>query len=242
MRRRIAILVFAGLVVGTRSHGLADDQADARSLVARAIRAAGGEEKLAGYQGQTWKEKATYFGAGAGEQYEATYTAAWPDKLRVEIGDFTLVVNGDKGWVKIKGDTRDMTREELDEHREGVYTVWVTSLVPLADKEFQLSILGERKVGNRPAGGVKVSRKGHFDVSLYFDKETGLLALSETRYKEARTGKEVHQETTFSGYKDVSGIKSPTKISIKRDGKPVVEATIELKHIEKPGERVFAKP
>jgi hypothetical protein len=135
-----------------------------------------------------------------------------------------------------------MTQEELEEHREGAYWVWVMSLVPLGNKEFKLSMLGERKVGDRPAEGVKVSRKGHFDLSMYFDKETGLLAMTESRYKEARSGKEVKQETFFSGYKDVSGIKSPTKVSIKRDGKLFVESSIEVKHLEKLDERVFAKP
>jgi hypothetical protein len=135
-----------------------------------------------------------------------------------------------------------MTREELEEHREGIYSVWVMSLVPLKDREFRLSPLGARTVAGRPADGVKVSRKGHADVSLYFDRETGLLVLSETRYKEARSGKEVHQETRFSGYTDVSGVKSPTTVSIQRDHKRVVEATIEVRHLYRLGEGVFAKP
>src|SRR5262249_3453195 len=141
------------------------------------------------------QEKATYLGMNAGEQYEATYAVEWPDKIKVEIGEFIMVLNGDKGWVKIKGTTRDMTMQELEEHREGTYSVWVMSLLPLKDKAFGLAVLGERKVGDRPAAGVKVTRKGHFDVNLYFDQETGLLAKSDTRFKEARSGKEVDQET-----------------------------------------------
>jgi hypothetical protein len=242
MRTSVIVLLFAILVVGARSGARADDPGDARDIVAKAIRAVGGEEQLARYKARTWKEKATYHGTDGDEQYEASYTALWPDKLKVEIGDFTLVVNGDKGWVKIKGDTREMTRAELEEHREGTYSIWIMSLVPLGNKELHLSTLGERKVIDRPADGVKVSRKGHFDVSMFFDKETSLLAMSETRFKEARSGKEVQQETIFSGYKEESGIKSPTHVSIKRDGKQVVEATIELKHLERLGEGAFAKP
>jgi hypothetical protein len=244
MRKSVAVLLVAGLVFGA-GVSRADDYADARAIIAKAIRTVGGEEKLARYQAQTWKERATYFGTGAGERYEATYAALWPDKLRVEIQkEFAMVLNGDKGWVTADGKTRDMSKEELEEHREGTYCVWVMSLVPLRDKAFKLAVLGERKVGDRPAAGVRVSHEGHFDVDLYFDKETGLLVRSDTRFKEARTGKEINQENTFSGYKDeeVSGVKSPTKVSIKRDGKRFVEADIELKHIEKLGDGVFAKP
>jgi hypothetical protein len=243
MRTSVAVLLVAGLVLGTRSVNRADDQADARALIARAIQARGGEKRLAQYKAQAWKEKATYYGMEDREQYEATYTAGWPDKLKVTIGDFTLVVNGDTGWVNIKGKTREMTREELEEHKEGTYSVWVMSLLPLRDNAFKLALLGERKVGDRPAAGVKVSRKGHFDVNLYFDKATGLLTQSETRYKEARSGKKVNQEMTFSDYKDVSGIKTPTRVSIKRDGKRVVEAALsDLKYLDKLADSVFAKP
>ena len=242
MRKGVVILLFASLVVGGRSHSVAGGQEDARGIVARAIRAAGGELTLARYGARTWKEKATYHGAGVDEQYEASYSAQWPDKFKVEIGDFTMVVNGDKGWVKSQGETREMTRGEMEEHTEGIYSAWVLSLAPLGNKEFQLSVLGEATVGGRPTDGVKVSRQGHFDVKIYFDRETGLLAMSGTRFTDARSGKVVSQETILGGYKEVSGIRSPTKVSIKRDGKLVVEAGVELSYVERLDGRVFAKP
>jgi hypothetical protein len=245
MRKSVAILLVAGVLVSARNISRADDQTGARAIVAKAIRMVGGEEKLARYQAQTWRERATYFGMGAPEHSEATYAAQWPDKLKVEIaGEFTMVVNGDKGWVRTAGKTRDMSKEELEEHIEGTYSVWVMSLLPLKDDAFKLMALGEQKVGDRPADVVRVSRQGHSDVNLYFDKETGLLVRIDTRYKEARTSNKIDQETTFSGYKDQdgSGIKSPTKASIRRNGKQVVETDIELKHIEKLDDLLFAKP
>jgi hypothetical protein len=242
MRRNLAVLLLTGLVVGVRGESRADDDAAARAIVARAVHATGGEAKLAQYKARTWKEIATYHGPGAAEHYEATYTAAWPDKIKVEIGDFTLVMNGEKGWVRVNGATREMTREELDEHRQGIYCLWVMSLASLGNTEFKLSVVGDRTVARRPAAGVKVSRKGRPDVSLYFDKETGLLAMSEYRFKEARSGKEVNQGTILSGYRDVSGIRSPTKVFIDRDGKRAVEADVQLRHVEELNESVFGKP
>lgn len=218
------------------------NQNDARKIIAKAIRAAGGEVTLARYGARTWKEKAVYHGADADEKYEAFYSAEWPDKFKVKIGEFTMVMHGDKGWVKTQSDTREMTQEEMEEHSEGIYSVWVMSLVSLRNNEFNLSVPGEVKLDGRLTDGVKVSRNGHFDVNMYFDKETGLLAMSETHFKEARSGKEVIQESIFSGYKDVSGIKSPTKISIRRDNRLVVEASIEMTHFERLDEHVFAKP
>lgn len=244
MRSSMASLFVAGLVLGAPGVTRGDDRTDAEAIVAKAIRAAGGEEKLARYHAETWKERATYFGTNTTERYEATYTAQWPDKLRVDIRDFTMVLTRDNGWIRTKGKTRDMTEPELTEHREGTYDLWVMSLLPLRDRAFQLAMLGETNVSDRPALGVRVHRAGHFDVDLYFDKDTGLLVRTDTRFKEARTGKEIHQEWISSGYRDEdrSGIKTPTKACIKRDGKRFVESDLETKHVEQLDEPAFAKP
>ncbi len=86
------------------------------------------------------------------------------------------------------------------------------------------------------------SRRRHYDVILYFDRETDLLAMSETRYKDARSGKEVTQDTVFTGYQDVSGLQTPARVSIRRDGRLAVEANVDTRFVEKLNARVFAKP
>ena len=241
-RKSAAVLLLVGLMVAAPCGTRAGDQEDPRSIVASAVRAAGGRSALARYPARVWKEKAVYHGTDGDERYEASYVAAWPDKIRVVIGDFTLAVNGDKGWVRTRDATRDMTREELEEHAEGAYSVWVLSLLPLESDEFSLSPLRDASFAGAPTTGINVSHRGHFDIQLYFDRKTSLLAMSRTRYKEARSGKEVAQETFFSGYESESGIKTPTTISIRRDGKLAVEASVETRYLTERDERVFAKP
>ena len=51
----------------------------------------------------------------------------------------------------------------------------------LRDADFQLSPAGEVKVNDRPALGLRVSRKGWPDVNVYFDKESGLVVKAATR-------------------------------------------------------------
>jgi hypothetical protein len=245
MRKSRALVLLAIFIIAGQWAGLADDSTDPRAIVQKAIQSMGGEEKLARFQAQTWKEKATYFGASPPERYEATYVARWPDKLRVDIqGDFTLAIDGLTGWQTTREKTRALSKEEWEEHKEGTYCLWVMSLLPLQNPAFRLKVLGEREVSNRAALAVRVSNMGHFDMTLYFDKGTGLLTRSETRFREAKTGKEIDQEMTFSSYKDEegSGIKNPTHTSIKRNGKRVVEADLELKHLQILDDHIFAKP
>jgi outer membrane lipoprotein-sorting protein len=243
MRKSVAILLTLCLLLGAIRTIRADDQ-DARGIIAKAMQATGGEEKLAKLKAMSWTEKGTFYGMGAGVPYTGSYSAERPDKFKMEIqGVFTIVVNGDKGWMGANGSTQEMTKEQLDEQKQGLYAGSVASLVPLKDKAYKLSLLGESKVGDRSAAGVKVSRKDHYDVNLYFDKETNLLVKTVSRLKDSMSGQEVEQEATYSDFKEVEGVKVPTKVSIKRDGKQFVEAeNSDMKLAEKLDDSVFAKP
>jgi hypothetical protein len=103
--------------------------------------------------------------------------------------------------------------------------------------------LGESKVGDHPVVGIKVARKGHIDVQLFFDKENGLLLKRQYRYHDVRAGKEAEMVITGENFKDFGGLKVPTKIEMKRDGKKYVEAEMsDIKPLRSLDASVFAKP
>jgi len=116
-------------------------------------------------------------------------------------------------------------------------------LTPLqTDKEFQLELIGEIKVGDKPALGVKVVSKGHKDARLYFDKETGLLVRADYQTVNAQK-KEVTQEETFSDFKESGGFKRPMKVVALQDGKKLMEAEItDVKYPESIPASEFGKP
>jgi hypothetical protein len=240
------LLVWAGLLCGIIvTSARAEEKNEAAAIIDKAIKATGGADKLAKAKAVTWKEKGTYYGQGNGLAYTGNYASQGADQWRMEIVDvFTMVVNGDKGWTKTANGTEDMTKEQLAETKEGAYSGWITSLVPLKEKEFKLSLLGEIKVDDKPAVGVRVSSKGHRDVNLYFDKDRGLLVKSSMQVKsQENEGKEMSQEVFYTDYKELDGIKVPHKVVVKRDGKDyVVAETIEMKRSEKLDASVFAKP
>ena len=56
-------------------------------------------------------------------------------------------------------------------------------------------------------------------------------------------GKEVVQETVFSDYKEINGVKMPMKEVIKRDGKNFVDGeTFDVRLVEKLDDKIFGKP
>jgi hypothetical protein len=106
-----------------------------------------------------------------------------------------------------------------------------------------VSALPEAKVGDRPAVGVLVQAKGHRDVKLYFDKESGLLVKREQSVLDPMSGKQVVQEVTFADYKEKDGVKVAHTLAMSRAGQKLIEAKVtEFEFLDKPDPKLFTKP
>src|SRR5262249_8293462 len=150
-----------------------------------------------------------------------------------------LVINKDKAWAKFGGMTKDAPADDLPTVRAVMYAVRMPSLlVPAKEKGFTLSPLGEVKIGDNPALGVKVAHKEHTELSLFLDKKTGLPVKSEIRVKQG--GQEVTFEIFYSEYKEFAGVKHPTKITFKTGDKKMAEVEFtEIKAEEKLEDNLF---
>jgi hypothetical protein len=226
----------------------ADDEAKLRAVLDKAIKAHGGADNLKKLQAEVAKTKGTFYGMGEGIEYTEKLSIQQPNRMRIDIeaGNFTFiqVFDKDKGWRKINDNTEELSKEEVAEVREQMYAGEVANLVVLQDKSYKLSSGGEIKVGDRAAVGVRVEHKGHRPVSLYFDKDNGLLLKTETTGKDTRNdNKEFTSEELFSDYKKVGGLMVAHKVRINRDGKKYVEFEVtECKLSEKLDHSAFAKP
>src|SRR5438067_511056 len=166
----------------------ADDADAAKDIINKAIKAAGSEEKLSKLKAATIKFKGTLHEEDMNIPLTGEMITQGADQSRAviqaDIGGQAVtiieVLNRNKGWKKEES-TKEMTADELKEARDGVHESWVATLVPLKDKAYTLTALGEIKVDDRPAVGVRVSAKDRRDVNLYFDKDTNLLVKSEMR-------------------------------------------------------------
>jgi hypothetical protein len=224
---------------------------DPKELIAKAIKAMGGEEKLAKYKAAVSKGKGTFYVMGMGINFTGEFTAQLPKQTRMSIefdvagmkGTLIQVFNGDKGWTRTMDVTMELAGDQLAEAKDDQHSDWVASLLPLKDSAYKLAPLGESKVADRPAYGVKVSHAGNKDISLFFDKETGLLVKVQHRVKDQQSGQEMDQEAFLSKYEDVNGIMHAKKIKVVRDGKDHVELEFtDIQDKEKLDDSVFNKP
>ena len=113
----------------------------------------------------------------------------------------------------------------------------------LKDKAYTLSALKEVKVNGKAAVGVKVAAKGHKDIELYFDKDSGLQVKTVRVSLDPQTMKDVSYEVIYSDIKEFNGVKHATKALVNQDGKKYMEMEItEFKALDKVDEKEFAKP
>jgi hypothetical protein len=240
------------LVVGIAGWAPAGEAADARAIIDKAIKAMGGEEKLAQSGGLTGTAKGTFSGLGLTVNCSVEGASQLPRQKRMQLKfqyllmniTYIQVLDGDRGWLQVRGNTEEMDKEQLAAAKEDAYADWVSSILPLArDRSFTLTTLQEININDRPAVGVKVSSKGHIDVELYFDKESGLLVKSKTTGQDLRSKKAFEQESFFSGYKKVDGVQKATKRLVKRDGKEFMNIEFtEVKLHDKLPDKEFARP
>jgi hypothetical protein len=230
----------------------ADPQQDAVAIVDKAIKAIGGEDKLSKAKAVSWKAKGTFTFMGNDSPVTTQTVVQNLDHFRQEFeGEFNgnkvkavTVLNGDKGSRSFADNHQDLDKDALVNEKRMLYlTVIPITIFPLKDKAFKTEAIEETKVADKPAAGIKVTAPDGKDFKLYFDKESGLPVRLVAKVI-GFMGEEYTQETTFSDYKEMEGIKKATKVQTKRDGEKFIDMEVtEFKVLDKDVDpKTFTEP
>ncbi len=251
---RTRIVAFAGLLFLAWSGSLRAQDDECRALVLQAMKAHGGKEALKKFAGAQAKYKGTVEVNGMSLNVEGEITVQNGERMKnvikLDINNMKIEVqqgfDGKVLWLNVAGNTQEIKDKELiQEMKESMYSEQVANLADLDMKEYKLAALGEMKIKDKDAVGLRVSKEGKRDVNLWFDKKSHLLLKSEFRGKDpfGQMAGEVNQEKYFTEYKDVNGIQVPRRLEVQNDGKrlvdlEIVEATVH----ERLDDSYFARP
>jgi hypothetical protein len=251
MSRFLGAVCLTFLVCALGSPARAEGDKDANAIIDKAVKALGGEEKLKAVKAATWNTKGTITFGGADNAITTKVTVEGLDHFRQEFeGEFmgnklmgVTVLNGDKGWRDINGNKMALEGDDLANTKRMAYLqAAVLTILPLKGKGFKVKAGGEEKVNDKPALVLKVTGPDGKDFTLYFDKESGLPVRQVAKVL-GFDGNEFTQETTFSNFKEVGGIKRPGKVVSKRDGEKFVDSEVtEFKVLDKVDAKTFAEP
>ena len=250
MSRLLTASLSAVVVVAFAPSARAAD--DPKEIVAKAIKVHGGEEYIAKHKAGQLKAKGKINIPGAGE-LEFTQETAFmiPDKFREQLElkvmgqniTVNTLINGDKISLELNGKEIEGADKVKESMKDIGHVMQVARLAPLKDKAYELTLIGDDKVEGKKVVGIRVTKKDAKDVSLYFDKETGLLTKVEHRSVAPGTEMEVTEERIILEYaKNKDGVPYAKKLLIKHDGKQFLEAeVIEAKTLEKLDDSEFKK-
>jgi hypothetical protein len=242
-------LIPLALALALAPTAAADEPAEARAVIDKAVMAAGGEAKLAGAKTFSQKAAGKFFGPSGTVSFTGEWVVNLPEQVRETVDSESdgmkfhavKVIAPDKGWLRVNMSVEELDKDALAADRNQLYAAYLTTLLPLKEKEYVLAPLGESKVGERAAVGVKVTRPDRPDVSLFFDNEKGWLLRVELSVKVGNA--KVRQEVLYDDYQDAGGLMRPKKTTVKRDGKVVVESEVtEFKPLDKVDAKFFDKP
>ena len=246
-------MLFVGIAVVLGAPGMAARAQEPRpeEIIDKAIRAHGGEEKLAGLSGFTLKERMVYPGAAT---YDTQIVVQLPGRYRSErttssggkSSTTLIVLDGEQGWLKSNDVVTPYPKTFLESMQK--YTVpymGPRSILRLRARQknpaCQFTTTGEGTVEGRPAVGLRMKLEGGPEATWYFDKETGLLLKEEQRTKRFE-GEDTVVETLYGDYQTFDGFPMARKVTSRRDGK--LASTTELIDFKAatPSEGAFAKP
>lgn len=245
--------VLAAMIVASLSGGAAPNtpEQEARAIIEKAVQALGGEKEAVKLQTMRMKAQGSLKINDAEATFSLEFIVHTPGRAKMDMdvtfGDAKInmirVRNRDQGWETINGQMRAFKQRNADEILAWGQLFDVRGLLPLLkDKAYQLSPLGEIKVNDRPAVGVKAAAKGQTDIDLYFDKSSMLLVKS-ARWSYTLTEAEVNLEVFYSDYKKVDGIPQPWKHKLLHDGKKFIEMEMtEIRLVDRIDDEEFAKP
>ena len=222
----------------------------ARAIVEKAIKAHGGPQNLAKLRVMRFKASGKILVPGSPDR-PVVIERHWqtPDRYKSSIHyaalgkqtDLVRVLNGDQAWLQVDYNDRvrpmdKVSRTELEEQK---YAEGLDRLEFLNEKGIKLSRLKRIEVQGQPAVGVLVKSKGHWDVKLYFDADTGLLVKRER----IKTKGGFIEDAEFGDYRKVDGIPRYRTLTISQNGKKFMELNeVQFEFPDKFDPKVFAKP
>lgn len=230
-----AVLYLAVVFLLTFSPALlAGEKEDALALLDKAVKAHGGETRMARTTRFKRQGVGTLTVINKAMPFDDQIIADLPDKLHFTVtagepgnrATIDIRINKNQGWQTNGSAVTELPDPRVKEMLEEARVLQVMALVPLKmDSENQLSLLGEIKVNDMPAVGILVKKKDHPDLKMYFDKKTNLLVKIQRHAKEG--GVDVDKEYIYSDHKEIGGAYVPHKLVEMINGKKFTDITVD---------------
>ena len=204
------------------------DMAKAKEILAAAVEAHGGLEKLQAVKNIVMELSALANSPQGPMQIEGKSYYLYPDKCRQDMKlpqmEISEIFDGTSAFVITPMGVQPFPPEAINAYRDRVYrqTVWL--LTNLSQNEIPIQYTGKEDVEGKPTHVLLVTQPSGQLLKILISEETHHIV--KLVHSETQMGVTVNGETFINDYRDVDGIKIPYHLLQNANGELAIEIRV----------------
>ena len=204
------------------------DMAKAKEILAAAVEAHGGLEKLQAVKNIVMEARASVNTPAGPMQVEGKSYYVYPDKFRQDMkmpqGEMAYVFDGTAGFAITPMGAQPIPPQMANSFKDAVFRENVWLLANLSQNEVPIQYAGTEEAEGKQAHVLAVQQPSGEMLKVFISDETYYIV--KISYREMSQGMAVNRETLMDDYRDVDGIKVPYHVVQNVDGQPFSESRV----------------
>ena len=184
------------------------DMAKAKRILAAAVKAHGGLEKLQAVKNIVM-EGHTTANSPTGPQIKGTSYYVYPDKFRQDLkmpqGETTYVFDGTSGFVLMPMGIQPLPPQMANTFKDAVFREPLWLLTNLSQNDIPIQYAGKEDVQGKPTSILLLPQPSGEMMKLFVSEDTHYIV--KIAYPDSSQGITVNRETLLNDYRDVNGVK-----------------------------------
>ena len=205
-----------------------EDMAKAKEIVAAAVNAQGGLEKLKAVKNIVVEGRATANSPMGQMNLDVTGYQVYPDKVRHDIkmpqGEMSYAFDGTSGFALTPMGPQPLPPEMIASLKDGMLREPIWLLVHLTENDNLIQYAGTEEVMGKSAAIVLVPQPSGEVLKVFISEETHYIV--KMGFRETEQGVVVNKETFLGDYRDVDGVKVPHHIQQNVEGELFTETRL----------------
>ena len=187
------------------------DMAKAKEVLAAAVEAHGGLEKLQAVKNIVMEGRTSANSPAGPMQVEATSYYVYPDKFRQDVkhpqGEMAYIFDGTAGFALTPMGVQPIPPQIAVTFKDAVFreTLWL--LTNLSQNDIPIQYAGTEEVDGKPASILMTPQPSGAMLKLFVSEDTHYIV--KLAYPDSSQGVTVNRETFMGDYRDVDGVQVP---------------------------------
>lgn len=204
------------------------DMAKAKEIIAAAVEAYGGFEKLQAIKNIVVEGRSTASTPMGQMDLDVKGYQVYPDKLRQDTrapqGEISYAFDGTSGFAMTPMGPQPLPPEMIASMKDGIFREPIWLLASLMQDDSSIQYAGTEEVMGESAAIVLVPQPSGEILRVFISEETHYIV--KMGFRETEQGVVVNKETFLGDYRDVDGVKMPHHIQQNVEGELFTETRL----------------